>query len=78
MQEVDHFGRYGTPIPFDAHLMSQRLDDPDVDHMEVFLNTPAEMERRRQLHLASNPVNRKAKKKRNKMQRKSRKISRKK
>ena len=76
MQEVDHFGRYGEPKPYNEMEMLSRLSTKEVNHIEVFENTPQEMERRRLLHLASNPVNKKAKKKRNRMQRKSRKNSR--
>lgn len=76
MQEIDTFGRYGPPKPFNEIEMLHRLSCDEVDHIEVFMNTPEEMERRRKLASSTNPVNKKAKKKRNKMRRQSRKNSR--
>ena len=76
MQEKRFDGSYGEPVPFDQTLMIKKLNDPEVRHVEVFSNTPEEMERRRKLYLGIKPVNKKAKKKRNRMQRKSRKNSR--
>ena len=76
MQEKMIDGSYGEPVPFDEKRMGTMLQDPNVDHVEVFTNTPNEMHRRKQLFEQSNSVKRKNRKSRNKLQGRSRRNNR--
>lgn len=76
MQERMLDGSYGEPVPYDEAEMKKKLGDPEVDHVEVFKNTPSEMQRRNELFEKSQSANRKKRKAKNKMQGKSRRNNR--
>jgi len=69
-------GSYGEPIPFDQIQMNNLLENPQVEHVEVFNNTPNEMNRRKDLHSLPKFTIRKKKRIRNRLQSQSRRNNR--
>ena len=76
MQERMLDGSYGEPKPYNQQLMGEMLENPEVDHVEVFNGTPSEMQRRNELFEKSQSAKRKNRKAKNKLQSKSRRKNR--
>ena len=76
MQEKMIDGSYGEPVPFDEKRMGTMLQDPNVEHVEVFNASKKEMHRRKQLFEQSNAAKRKDRKQKNKLQGRSRRNNR--
>ena len=76
MQQKNLDGSYGEPIPYDQVTMGKMLDDPEVEHVEVFNNTPDELSKRRLLFEQSQAKKRQKRKSKNRIQGKSRKNNR--
>ena len=70
MQEKMIDGSYGEPVPFDKDKMEESLENPEVSHVEVFPGTEENLKNRRELIESKRRKNRKRK---SKLQRKSRK-----
>jgi len=76
MQERMLDGSYGEPKPFSKEEMDESMKNPEVGHVEVFKNTPSEMQRRNELFEKSQSAKRKNRKAKNKLQAKSRRNNR--
>ena len=76
MQERMIDGSYGEPRPFNKEEMDSLMEDPNVDSVEVFRNTPENLQKRQQLFEMSQSKLRKKRKINNKLQKQSRRNNR--
>lgn len=69
-------GSYGEPRVFNKEEMDELMKNPEVDHVEVFNNTPDGLSKRRFLFEQSQAKKRQKRKSKNRIQRKSKKNNR--
>jgi hypothetical protein len=46
MQSTNNLGILGEVVPFTIDDLKKTLEDPNIDHVDVFKGTPEEIERR--------------------------------